>query len=635
MTGSRKESTATSSRATPAEATESTPGAGSEGTSSSGHSMGSASSLGVLATLRRGIEISPRLVEGLGLTIVLATLAAVGRVLVPIAVQQTVDTGILAAGGPDVGRVAVLATIALAGLVLGALCSAAVNIRLFRSSEAGLLQLRTRAFRHVHDLSVLTRGTERRGSLVSRVTSDVDTISLFVQWGGIMLLVSVLQILVATALMAVYSWQLTLIVWLGFVPLVVALQPLQKRVNARYSRVRERYGAMLGAVSESVVGAETIRAYGVADRTQRSTDAAIGATRRAMVRAQNLVATVFSSGVLTANLVLAVVVVAGTYLGVAGDLTAGRLLAFLFLVQLFTGPVQMATEILNELQNAVAGWRRVLGVLETPVELVDPGERGTPSPRAPAHVELRGVGFAYPDGPPVLRDVDVVVPAGSSVAVVGATGSGKTTIARLVARLVDPTHGRILLDGTDLRDIRHDQLRRRVVLVPQEGFLFDGTLAQNIAYGLRDDEDASWTPPHDDPRVREAVDALGLGPWVDELVAGLDTPVGQRGESLSAGERQLVALARAYLADADLLLLDEATSAVDPATEVRLARALASLTEGRTTITIAHRLSTAEAADAVVVVDAGRVVEQGHHDDLVAADGLYATMHGAWVSQTR
>ena len=326
--------------------------------------------------------------------------------------------------------------------MIGAVCSAYVNVRLFRSSESGLLALRTRAFRHVHDLSVLTQNTERRGSLVSRVTSDVDTISLFVQWGGIMLLVSVLQIAVATVLMAVYSWQLTLIVWAGFVPLFVLLQPLQKRVNARYTAVRERVGGMLGAISEAVVGAETIRAYGVAERTQRRIDAAVAATRAAMVRAQNLVALVFSSGVLVANLVLALVVVAGTYLGIAGEMSVGRLLAFLFLVQLFTGPVQMATEILNELQNAVAGWRRVLGVLETPVEVVDAGADGVPSPRGPAHVELRAVDFSYPDGPPVLREVDVAIPAGTSVAVVGATGSGKTTIAKLVARFMDPTRRR-------------------------------------------------------------------------------------------------------------------------------------------------------------------------------------------------
>ncbi|GEL97516.1 ABC transporter ATP-binding protein [Cellulomonas terrae] len=599
-----------------------------------GHRFAPASTLGVLATLRRGVQVSPQLLVGWQVTVLLAVVASIGRVLVPIAVQQTVDTGILAEGGPDVSRVAALAGLAAIGLVIAAVCSAYVNVRLFRSSESGLLALRTRAFRHVHDLSVLTQNTERRGSLVSRVTSDVDTISLFVQWGGIMLLVSVLQIAVATVLMAVYSWQLTLIVWAGFVPLFVLLQPLQKRVNARYTAVRERVGAMLGAISEAVVGAETIRAYGVAERTQRRIDAAVAATRASMVRAQNLVAVVFSSGVLVANLVLAVVVVAGTYLGIAGEMSVGRLLAFLFLVQLFTGPVQMATEILNELQNAVAGWRRVLGVLETPVEVVDPGADGVPSPRGPAHVELRGVDFSYPDGPPVLREVDVAIPAGMSVAVVGATGSGKTTIAKLVARFMDPTGGSVLLDGVDLRDIPLADLRRRVVLVPQEGFLFDGTLAQNVAYGLRH-EDGTTAADDDDERIRAAIEALGLDGWVDELADGLATPVGQRGESLSAGERQLVALARAYLAEADLLLLDEATSAVDPATEVRIARALDSLTRGRSTLTIAHRLSTAEAADTVVVVDAGRVVEVGHHADLVARDGHYAAMHAAWISQTR
>ncbi|MGY4642280.1 ABC transporter ATP-binding protein [Cellulomonas sp. URHB0016] len=602
-------------------------------TPSPDHRFAPASGLGVLATLRRGVEVSPQLVRGLRVTLLLAVVASLGKILVPVAVQQTVDTGILAVGGPDVSRVAALAGVAAVGLLVGAACSAVVNVRLFRSSEAGLWTLRTRAFRHVHDLSVLTQNTERRGSLVSRVTSDVDTISLFVQWGGVMLLVSVLQIGVATVLMAVYSWQLTVLVWLGFVPLVVALRPLQKRVNARYTAVREQYGAMLGAISEAVVGAQTIRAYGAADRTQRRVDAAVAATRRAMVRAQNLVAVVFSTGVLVANLVLAVVVVAGTYLGIAGELSAGRLLAFLFLVQMFTGPVQQATEILNELQNATAGWRRVLGVLETPVSVVDAGATGVPSPRGAATVQLRGVGFAYPDGPPVLRDVDITIPAGSSVAVVGATGSGKTTIARLVSRLMDPTSGAVLLDGVDLRDIPVQDLRRRVVLVPQEGFLFDGTLAENVAYGLRDLD--GRMPAADDARVGEAVDALGLRPWVDELAGGLSAPVGQRGESLSAGERQLVALARAYLAGPDLLLLDEATSAVDPATEVRIARALESLARGRSTLTIAHRLSTAEAADVVVVVEAGRVVEVGPHAELVAQGGTYAAMHGAWVSQTR
>lgn len=596
--------------------------------------MAPASTLGVLATLRRGVQVSPEMLDGLTLTLGLAVVAAVARVLVPISVQQTVDTAVLGADGVDAARAATLVGLAAVGLAVGAACSALVNVRLFRSSESGLLTLRTRAFRHVHDLSVLTQSTERRGSLVSRVTSDVDTISMFVQWGGIMLLVSVLQIVVATVLMAVYSWQLTLLVWACFVPLVLVLPRMQRGVNRRYSEVRERYGAMLGAVSEAVVGAETIRAYGVAERTQRRIDAAVAATRRAMVRAQNLVAVVFSSGVLVANLVLAVVVVAGTWLGVAGELSVGRVLAFLFLVQLFTGPVQMATEILNELQNAVAGWRRVLGVLETPVDVPDPGPDAVPSPRGPATLSFEGVGYAYPGGPPVLQDVDLRIAAGTSVAVVGATGSGKTTLAKLVARFMDPTTGAVRLDGVDLREIASQDLRRRVVLVPQEGFLFDGTLAQNVAYGLRQDADPD-ADPRVAARVQEAVDVLGLDAWVAELPGGLATPVGQRGELLSAGERQLVALARASLADGDLLLLDEATSAVDPVAEVRIARALRELSRGRTTLTIAHRLSTAEAADLVVVVHAGRVVEVGTHTELVARGGHYASMHAAWVAQTR
>ncbi|HWS58756.1 MAG TPA: ABC transporter ATP-binding protein, partial [Actinotalea sp.] len=579
------------------------------------------SGLGSRATLRRGVEVSPQLVEGLVVTVLLAILAACGRLVVPVAVQQTVDTAVLAPGGPQTSRVLVLVGLAALALVVSGACTALVNVRLFRSSEAGLARLRVTAFRHVHDLSALTQGTERKGSLVSRVTSDVDTISLFVQWGGIMLLVSVLQIVVATVLMVVYSWQLTVVVWACFVPLALVLGPAQQRVSAAYAAVRERVGAMLGAISEAVVGAETIRAYGVGERTQRRIDAAVRATRDAMVRAQTRVAVVFSSGVLVATAVLAVVVVAGTLLGIDGALTAGQLLAFLFLVQLFTGPVQMATEILNELQNALAGWRRVLGVIDTPVEVADPPGGGVVSPRGPARVELRGVRYAYPDGPTVLDGVDLVLPARSKVAVVGATGSGKTTLAKLVSRFVDPLQGQVLLDGVDLRDLRLTSLRARVVLVPQEGFLFDGTLAQNVAYGARVTGDDGATAPVStepapgalDGRVQRAFAELGLADWLADLPHGLATDVGQRGERLSAGERQLVALARAHLAGADLLVLDEATSAVDPATEVRIARALDQLTAGRTTLTIAHRLSTAEAADLVVVVEHGRVVQVGPH----------------------
>lgn len=598
----------------------------------------STSNLGVFATLRRGIEISPEIARGMWLTLGLASLAAVGRVVVPLAVQQTIDVGILADAGPEVGRVALLASLAAGALVLAGLCAALVNVRLFRSAEAGLATLRVKAFRHVHDLSTLTQNTERRGALVSRVTNDVDTVSLFVQWGGIMLLVSALQIVVATGLMLVYSPILTAVVWVAFIPMFLIIRFGQKYVNRAYTLVRERVGAMLGAISEAVVGAETVRAYGVSERTGRRIGAAVEDTRRAQARSQILVAATFSSGVLISNLVLAIVVVVGTLLGVGGGLTAGQLVAFLFLVQLFTGPVQMATEILNELQNAVAGWRRVIAVIDTPVQVAEKPDAVTQA-RGPARVTLRDVRFSYPNGPEVLHGVTLDLPPRTKVAVVGQTGSGKTTIAKLVTRLMDPTAGAVELDGVDLRDLAFASLRERVVLVPQEGFLFDGTVLENAAYGLRGSVATSVepveTPAATRATVEQAFAELGLSDWVADLPDGLDTEVGQRGESLSAGERQLVAIARAYLAQPDLLVLDEATSAVDPATEVRIARALDSLTAGRSTITIAHRLSTAEASDLVVVVDEGHVAEVGPHDELAAADGIYARMHASWVAQTR
>jgi putative ABC transport system ATP-binding protein len=383
---------------------------------------------------------------------------------------------------------------------------------------------------------------------------------------------------------------------------------------------------MLGAVSESVVGADTIRAYGVADRTQARIDAAVAAHARAAIRAQILVAASFTSGVLLSGLVVAAAVGVGTWIGVGGGLTLGELLAFLFIVQLFTGPVQMGTEVLNELQNALAGWRRVLAVLDTPADVADPGPDGEELPRGPVAVRFDGVSYAYPHGPLVLAGVDFDLPAGCRVAVVGETGSGKTTLAKLLTRLADPTSGRVLLDGVDLRRVRFSSLRERVVMVPQEGFLLDATLAANLAWGR---------PGTRDEELRDALADLGLLDWAQTLPYGLATPVGQRGESLSAGERQLVALARAYLADPDLLVLDEATSSVDPATEVRLQRALDGLTRSRTSVAVAHRLSTAEAADLVVVVDAGRVVDVGSHADLLTRCAVYQRLHASWATQHR
>lgn len=590
-------------------------------TAGTGSAIGAAATSTVLGTVRRGLELSPQLRQGLGVTLALAAAATAGRVVVPVAVQRTVDDGIVAPGGPAVHAVTAGVAVAALAVLATAAVSYLVNLRLFRATESGLAALRVQAFRHVHDLSVLTQGTERRGALVSRVTSDVDTVSTFVQFGGLLLVLSVGQLVLATALMAVYSLPLTALVLVVFLPLLWLGRYLQRFVSAAYARVRERVGDLLGAVSETVVGADTIRAYAGQDRSAARVDAAVDAHRSAYVRAQTLVSFSFSSGVLASGLVVAAVVALGGWLGAQGSLTLGELLAFLFLVQLFTGPVQSVTEILNELQNAVAGWRRVMAVLDTPVDVADPGAAGVVLPRGDLTVRLEDVTFAYPGGPDVLTGIDLQIPARSRVAVVGQTGSGKSTLARLLVRLQDPRAGRVLLDGVDLRRVRFSSLRERVLLVPQEGFLFAASLLENIRYGR---------PTADDGAVALAVAELGLTGWVDQLPHGLRTPVGQRGESLSAGERQLVALARAYLADPDLLVLDEATSAVDPATEMRLSRALAGLTLGRTSVTIAHRMSSAEAADLVVVVDAGRVVEVGRHDELVAAGGTYAGLYASW-----
>jgi putative ABC transport system ATP-binding protein len=264
----------------------------------------------------------------------------------------------------------------------------------------------------------------------------------------------------------------------------------------------------------------------------------------------------------------------------------------------------------------------VIGILETPADVVDPGPAGTPLPRGAVAIEFDGVGFAYPGGPPVLHGIDLRIAPDTRVAVVGETGSGKTTLAKLVTRLMDPTSGSVRLDGVDLREVPFTSLRERVVLVPQEGFLFDATLRANALYGRLHATDEE---------ILGAVEELGLTDWLEGLPRGLDTRVGQRGESLSAGERQLVALVRAHLADPDLLVLDEATSAVDPALEMRIARALERLTRGRTSVTIAHRLSTAESADEVVVVDRGRIVGRGRHAELVARGGVYGRLYASWT----
>lgn len=573
-------------------------------------------------TLRRGLALSPELGRGLAGTLALAVMMTAGRAAVPVAIQRGIDDGLRAAGGPDLGVVATVGTITAVILLVCMLCGYLMMLRLFTTSEDALAAVRVRVFRHIHSLSMLHVQSQQRGALVSRATTDVDQITSFLQWHGVVLLICIGQTAVTTAVMFVYSWQLALVVLVVFLPVVWVVRSCMRKLAGAYGTVRQASATMLSAIAESVVGADVIRAYNISSRTASRLDQAVDSYRRAAQRASRLTVTAFSVGELATGFALAATVVAGVWLGVGGQMSVGQITAFLFLVALFAMPAQVASEMLNEMQNAISGWRRVLDVLDMAPDVADPAD-GVELPAGPIDVCLVDVGFAYPGTPQrVLIHINLTIAAKSRVAVVGETGAGKTTLAKLITRLADPHDGQVMLSGVPLDKVRFSSLRDRVSMVPQDGFLFRGTVADNVRFGRS----------ISDERLTEIFAELGLVDWLDSLPDGLLTAVGERGEGLSVGERQLVAIARAHAAGADLLVLDEATSAVDPATEVRLRRALEAASRGRTTVTIAHRLATARNADEIIVVDGGRIVQRGRHDDLLAAtDSVYARLHDAWL----
>jgi putative ABC transport system ATP-binding protein len=332
--------------------------------------------------------------------------------------------------------------------------------------------------------------------------------------------------------------------------------------------------------------------------------------------------------------VVAAVLVVGTILAAQGTTTIGTVVAFLFLVQLFIQPVQIMGEAVNEAQTAVAGWRRVLDILDIAPDVADPGPDGVDLPHGPVGVHFERVTFRYPQSgqiaaeataSPALHDTTIEIPPEQRVAIVGETGSGKTTFAKLLSRLMDPTEGTVLIGNIDVSTLRFASLRDRVVMVPQEGVLFRGSIGDNVRMGR---------PDATDEELIAVFEHLGLSDWLSELATGLDTQVGERGSALSVGERQLVTLVRAAIAGPDLLVLDEATSAVDPGTEVRISQALNELAAGRTVVTIAHRLSTAEAADRILVFDNGKIVQDGTHAQLKIDGGVYARLYSSWERGT-
>jgi len=572
----------------------------------------------------RSFRVAPALGRGLWVTLLLAVVGTVLQIVVPVVLQQIIDSEILGTGDINLRSVVLKGTFALVAIVIAAFARWVSLKRLVVSSASGLAQLRVKTFDHLHRLSIIELQSERRGVLVSRVTSDVETIQHFMEWGGMGMILGSAQITLAMVVMVIYRWQLAALVAFGVVLYTLLLLVFQKVLARAHDRVRERVGDALSATGEAIAGLPTVRAYGIETAVTAKVDRTLDDQFSAEVRTAILASSLFSSAELFAGILTAVVVGVGVVFGNEWGMSAGTLVAFLFLVNLLIEPVQRLVESIDQAQSAGAGLRKILGVLDTPISIPEPNEP-VDLPGSGIGLTFENVSFRYPSGPMVLSDVSVEILAGQRVAVVGETGSGKTTFAKLATRLLTPQTGVVAVGGVPIDTVGLASLRSRVAYVPQEGFLFDGTVADNIRYGR---------PGVGDDVVRSAFGDLGLLDWVDALPKGSLTNVGERGSNLSAGERQLVAIVRAWIANPAVLVLDEATSAVDPALEVRIRSAIEYLTTGRTSITIAHRLSTAEASDRVIVFDAGAIVEDGDHADLVKRGGLYSAMHADWEGST-
>ena len=587
------------------------------------------SSTGAWDTFRRGIKASPELKTGLAATLVMGVAAAIGRLSIPIALQRVIDTGFTSnADGStsvDMARVVTLALLAGAAVLVSTSIAATAQRRLVRSAESAIKGLRTRAFDHVHRLSLADHVDTSSGTFLARVTSDVEAIARFVQHGLFAWTVGPPIIVGVLTVSAFYSWQLTIVVILTLAPTVPLLRWVQRRQFVAYAELRNAVANLLGQANELITGAATIRAYGVADRVDgRVRGAALRRYRAGLVR-NRYNAAVYGVGDLFGSVSIAAVFAVGVWQRESLGLTSGALVAILFLVTILNTPIGELAESTDETQEAIAGWGKVLELLDMEVDVTEP-DPGQHLARGPLSVDVEGVSFSYRTGGLVLDEVSLHIDAGANVAIVGQTGSGKTTLAKLMCRLADPTAGVIRLGGVALPQVASASRLASVRMVPQDGFLFATTLRENIRMGR---------PGASEADIAQAVAQLDMQDWVASLPAGLDTEVGSRGSNLSVGERQLAALIRAALADPGLLILDEATSAVDPATDQALTNAIGRLSQGRTVVSIAHRLATAEAADVVVVCDQGRIVEVGNHDELVNAGGVYGQLHAAWIGNTR
>jgi ATP-binding cassette subfamily B protein len=488
--------------------------------------------------------------------------------------------------------------------------------------ERILADLRNKLFGHLQRLSLGFYERNRAGVIISRLTNDVEALDQLVTDGVTTLVQSTLTLIGTAILLFVLDWRLALAT-LAVIPLMsIATVIFRVRSTRAYRAVRERLGLVTATLAEDIAGMRMVQAFTREQQNISNFRAVAERYRESNMQTVVLNGWYFPFVDLLSTVALAVVLGYGGHLYFNGSVTIGTLFAFMLYVQNFFDPVQQLSQLYNTFLSATAALDKIMDVLDEEPEVLDaPGAKELPT--VEGHVWFEQVRFSYGTGPEVLHGLDLDVAPGTTVALVGHTGAGKSTIAKLLARFYDPTGGRITIDGHDLRDVTQASLRRQLGIVPQEGFLFAGTVTENIAFGRPD------AAPED---VVRAAQTVGAHEFILRLEDGYETQLGERGSRLSLGQRQLVALARALLADPRILILDEATSSVDIGTEQKIERALRLLLAGRTAFIIAHRLSTIRDADLIVVLEHGEIIEQGSHDELLQKRGLYTSLYGDWAA---